>query len=110
MNHSNFIEPIKYANHCGGEAPYTRWNIYFTLAINMFIDARNCTFNSTPLYFCTIIVYGLHNNIVSNNAICGPTQLGFSIYIRQYNYWNASLMYNYSQIYKWNVTWLGIEY
>lgn len=110
VNQSNFTKSVQYANHCGGEAPYTRWNVYVDLAINMFIDARNCTFNSTPLYFCTIIGYGLHNNIMSNNALYSPSRLGFSIYVRPYIYWNASLMLNYSQIYRWNVTWIGIEY
>ena len=76
----------------------------------MSIDTRNCTFNSTPLYFTTILGYDLHNNIVSNNAIYGPTRLGFTIYIRPYSYWNSSLMYDYSQIYEWNVSWVGIYY
>ena len=110
VNQSNSTQTIKYANYCGGVSSYTLWTIYFTSGITTYIDTRVCTFNSTPLYFTTILGYSLHDNIVSNNAIYGPTQLGFSIYIRPYSYWSSSLMYNYSQIYKWNVSWVGIDY
>lgn len=110
-NQTIVIEPITYANHCGGISPYTGW-IYYTSfsAIYMVINTRNCSFNSTPLYYTSILGTSMRTDFMGYNAIYTASTTLFVIYVRSYSGWSSAQLLNYSQTEKWNVTWIGICY
>lgn len=77
----------------------------------MVVNTRNCSFNTTPLYYTSILGSNTHTDLTGNNAIYFASSLTtFNIYVRSYSRWTTSVLMNYSQIEKWNVSWIGINY
>jgi hypothetical protein len=108
---TNATEPIKYANHCGGIAPYTKWiNYTGPNTIYMVVDTSNCSFNSTPLYYTSIIGTNINSDIIGYNSIYVASRTSFVIYLRSYMGLTTEQLLNTSQIQKWNLTWIGIYY
>ena len=96
-----------YSNHCAGVSPYNLWQIDTNETIVMDINTTACAFESTPLYFLTVMGNGYQHSLVGYDVICSATQLGFRIYARSINNAAVSTMYGYSQSFNWNVYWAG---
>ncbi len=112
VNQTTVSEPVTYAKHCGGQSPYTQW-IYYTgstTGIYMVINTANCTFNTTPSYYTSIIGKTLLNDFTGYDAIYSATKTLFVIYVRSYTGLTSAQMLNYSQTEKWNVSWIGVRY
>ena len=93
---------------CSGVSPNTLWTLFFTIGIKMTINTSNCSFNSTPLYFTSLTGAGSQWNVGGYGAIYGPTKDSFTIYTQPLTAYSATEMLNTSQVYKWDVSWIGL--
>jgi hypothetical protein len=74
----------------------------------MQINTSQCAFPATPLYFTSISGISSHWIIFGVGAIVQPTNQSFQIYARSILAgFSATLLYNYSQTYAWDVDWIG---
>jgi len=111
INQTNSTESITYAKDCGGVSSYTQWIYYISApAIYMQVNTINCSFNSTPLYYTSIIGNSLRSDLTGYDAIYSASNTLFTIYIRSYSGLTSAQMLNYSQTDKWNLSWVGIYY
>jgi len=70
VNQTNLTESITYAKHCGGISSYTQWIYYISApAIYMQINTINFSFNSTPLYYTSIIGNSVRSDFTGYDAI-----------------------------------------
>jgi len=76
----------------------------------MVINTANCTFNTTPWYYTSILGNTVLSDLTGYDAIYSATNTLFTIYIRSYSGLNSAQMLNYSQTDKWNVSWIGVRY
>lgn len=104
---STLNDTIKY--YCMDVSSWTRWQNYSSQGIAMLINTRSCHFNITPIYYTSISGNGLHEGTTSVRALYSPVQTGFRVYLRNSRSWGVLEMLNYSQIYQWNVNWVGLE-
>ena len=93
---------------CSGKSSHTLWALYGTGGIRMVIDTSNCTFTSTPLYFTSMAGTSSHWVMESYTAIYSPTLSSFVVYGRSSIGWNSTEMFDYAQLYAWDINWVGI--
>lgn len=108
LNQTNLSVRIIQPYTCSGVSPFTSWKLFFTIGLTMGINTSNCSFNSTPLYFTSLSGLGYHWNVGGYGAIYNPTQTSFTIYTQPLTPYNNTIMFNFSQMYRWDVNWFGI--
>ena len=94
--------------YCAGVAPWTQWQIYVPYGITMRVDTSNCSFNNTPMYYTSIGGIDLHDGVTGSRALYAVSSTGFDIYPQKSVPWTSAQMLNYSQLYQWDVNWVGL--
>ena len=74
----------------------------------MVVDTRNCSFDSTPLYFTSMGGLSNHFALGGYTAIYNAKNNTFAVYVLPLYTYANTLMLSDSQTYQWNLNWLGI--
>ena len=107
-NTTEIVALNRSSNHCSGVSPFSEWILYGFTGINMVVNTSTCQFNATPYYHTSISGTNFQDDLTGWGAIYGPSRNQFTFYVRSIAGLLGPAMLNRSQIYQWNVNWVGI--
>lgn len=109
-NQTNVTQLNISRTHCGGVSSYKQWQNYSVGSNTIFMEiiTSSCSFPKTPVYYTSIDGSNLHTDFSGYSSIYTAQTTSFSIYMRNIEGYTVEQMWNYSQIEKWNISWIGV--
>ena len=110
IHQTKILSPNISVKHCASVTPSSQWRVHAIHEITMYVNTSICKFNKTPTYYTSGTGINLHDRGTGIHALYSPSKNGFSLYRRWIQNGFLLEMLNVSQIYEWNVNWIGLYF